>query len=186
MAHWRRAFPIDLAEEGRFSRREFARFLAVVSAGFTAGIGYLWGRRTPLEGAPETEEAHGSHAVPLGRVGELQPGQSRLFTFRDVQDKCILVHTRAGAYRAYRQTCTHLGCAVRWDGQRLECPCHVGFFEVDRGFPVQGPPTRPLSALAVEVRPDGTLWAVGDLPKPTDPAFDRAAFGRPAEGEGRA
>ena len=54
MAHWKDAFPIDLAEESRHSRREFARFLALVSAGFTAGIGYLWARRTPLEGAPES------------------------------------------------------------------------------------------------------------------------------------
>ena len=32
---------MDLAEEGRLSRREFGRFLAVVAAGFTVGIGYL-------------------------------------------------------------------------------------------------------------------------------------------------
>lgn len=175
MAHWKRAFTVDIAEEGRFSRREFARFLAVVSAGFTAGIGYLWARKRPLEGAPEAEGSHGGHAVSLGPAEALQPGQSRLFTFRDPQDKCILVRTPEGAFRAYRQTCTHLGCAVRWDGQRLECPCHVGFFEIERGFPVQGPPTRPLSGIAVEHRPDGILWAVGDLAKPTDPAFDRSA-----------
>lgn len=175
MAHWKRAFPIDLADESRHSRREFARFLALVSAGFTTGIGYLWGRKQPLEGAPEAEEGHGAHAVALGAVEDLLPGQSRLFTFRDEHDKCILVRREDGSYRAFRQTCTHLGCAVRWDGQRLECPCHVGFFEVDRGFPVQGPPTRPLSGLKVEARPDGTLWAVGDLPKPTDPALERRA-----------
>ena len=168
MANWRRAFPIDLAEESRYSRREFTRFLALVSSGFTAGIAYLWGRKQPLEGAPETEETHGAlHAVPLGDAAEVAPGQSKLFTFRDAQDRCVLVRKASGDLRAYRQTCTHLGCAVRWDGQRLECPCHHGFFEVERGFPVEGPPTRPLSGIALEVRKDGTLWAVGDLPKPT-------------------
>ncbi len=175
MAHWKRSFPIDLAEESRFARREFARFLALVSTGFTVGIGYLWGRRRPLDGAPEAEEVHGAHGVPLGRVEDLAPGQARLFTFRDPQDRCILVRTADGGHRAYRQTCTHLGCAVRWDGQRLECPCHLGFFEVERGFPVQGPPTRPLSGIALEARADGTLWAIGDLPKPTDPALERRA-----------
>ena len=175
MAHWKDAFPVDLAGESRHSRREFARFLALVSLGFTAGIGYLWGRRKPLEGAPEADGAQGTRAVPLGRASELAPGQSRLFAFRDEQDKCVLLRTSQGQLRAFRQTCTHLGCAVRFAGGRLECPCHQGFFEAERGFPVQGPPTRPLSAIALELRPDGSLWAVGDLPKPTDPAFERRA-----------
>lgn len=183
MLRWKHAFPVDLADEGRFSRREFARFLALVSAGFTAGLGYLWLRRKPLEGAPEPA---GQNEVPvaLGLAADLQPGQSRLFTFRDAQDRCILLRTPMGELRAFRQTCTHLGCAVRFRGERLECPCHEGYFEVERGFPIQGPPTRPLSGIALEVRPDGTLWAVGDLPKPTDlPARAAAACPRTRQKE---
>jgi len=169
MATWRDTFPVDLREESRHSRREFARFLAMVSAGFTAGIGYLWARRKPLEGATEEGETHGApHPVQICALADLPPGKSRLFAFRDDHDKCILVRTPGGALKAYRQTCTHLGCAVRWDGARLECPCHVGFFEVEQGFPVQGPPTRPLGGIALEVR-DGMVWALSDLPKPTTP-----------------
>ena len=165
MAKWRKAFPVDLADESLVSRREFARVLALVSAGFTAGIGYLWARRKPLEGAPEPKGAPEA-AVALGPVEALAPNQSRLFTYRDADDRCILLRTAEGELKAYRQTCTHLGCAVRFKGGQLECPCHNGFFECGHGFPVQGPPTRPLSAIALEVRPDGSLWAVGDLPKP--------------------
>ena len=165
MAKWRKAFPVDLADESFISRREFARFLALVSAGFTAGIGYLWLRKKPLDGAPEPQ-GMSETAVDLGPAGALKPGQSRLFTYRDKDDRCILLRTAEGDMRAYRQTCTHLGCAVRFNGGQLECPCHNGFFECGHGFPVQGPPTRPLSAIALETRPDGTLWAVGDLPKP--------------------
>lgn len=168
MTHWKKAFPLDLAAEAHFGRREFVRFLALVSAGFTIGIGYLGLRRRPLEGAPGAE---GAPAVPL-RVCDaeaLPVGGSRLFTFRDDQDRCLVVRTPGGALRAYRQTCTHLGCSVRWDGARLECPCHHGFFEVERGFPVQGPPSRPLSGLRVEER-NGAIWILGDLPKPTQEA----------------
>ena len=162
MAHWKDAFPVDITAESRHSRREFARFLALVSAGFTAGIGYLWARRKPLEGAPETTMGVET-PVAVCAAASLLPGQSRLFTFRDAQDKCILVRTFKGELKSYRQVCTHLGCAVRWDGARLECPCHLGFFEVEQGFPVQGPPTRPLSGIALEIREDRMIWAVGDI-----------------------
>ena len=167
MAGWKSLFPVDIAEESRLSRREFARFLALVSAGFTGGIGYLMLRRKPLDGAP-APVAPGELAPErqLCRAEELAPGNSFLFTYRDPQDRCILIHTRGGQWRAYRQTCTHLGCAVRWDGRGLECPCHNGYFEVEQGFPVQGPPTRPLSRLKVELRAGGQVWVCGDLPKP--------------------
>jgi len=166
MAGWKSLFPVDLAEEGRLSRREFARFLAVVSAGFTGGIGYLWLRKKPLDGAPASPAANGE-VLKICRLEDVAPGNSFLFTYRDPQDRCILIHTPKGEWRAYRQTCTHLGCAVRWDGRQLECPCHNGAFEVDLGFPIQGPPTRPLSRLAIEIDHDGWVWIHGDLPKPT-------------------
>jgi Rieske Fe-S protein len=168
MPGWKSLFPVDLAEEGRLSRREFARFLAVVSAGFTVGIGLLWERKRPLAGAPAAAAPQGPRpdAVKICRVSDLAPGNSFLFTYRDDRDRCILIHTQQGEWRAYRQTCTHLGCAVRWDGRKLECPCHNGAFEVEQGFPVQGPPTRPLSRLALELDPDGWVRVTGDLPKP--------------------
>lgn len=167
MPHWKKAFPLDLAEEAHFGRREFVRFLALVSAGFTAGIGYLALRRRPLEGAPEPGRGL-APPIQICDASEVAPGSSRLFTYRDAQDRCLLIRTPKGELRAYRQTCTHLGCSVRWDGRRLECPCHHGFFEVERGFPVQGPPTRPLSALNV-IEKGGGIWVLGDLPKPTLP-----------------
>ena len=165
MSGWKSLFPVDLAEESRLSRREFTRFLALVSAGFTGGIGYLYLRKKPLDGAPAPLAAAAELRVCRG--ADLAPGNSFLFTYRDRQDRCILIHTAKGEWRAYRQACTHLGCAVRWDGRGLECPCHNGAFEVDRGFPVGGPPTRPLSRLNLELRDDGWVWILGDLPKPT-------------------
>ena len=48
MPGWRSLFPVDLAEESHLSRREFGRFMALVAAGFTAGIGYLQLRRRPV------------------------------------------------------------------------------------------------------------------------------------------
>ena len=162
MSWWRRAFPLDLSEEVHYSRREFTRFLALVSGGVTLGIGYLWLRKQPLDRSPGAEEPDRARPVPLGRASDLKPGQSRLFKFRGEDDSCILLRTAAGELRAYRQTCTHLGCAVRFAGGRLECPCHLGYFDPAGGFPIQGPPSRPLTAITLEERLDGTLWAVGE------------------------
>lgn len=167
MPGWKTLFPVDLAEEGRLGRREFARFLALVSAGFTGGIAWLALRKKPLEGAPRKEGGALPAEQRLCAASDLAPGNSLLFTYRDRDDRCILLHTPAGAWRAYRQACTHLGCAVRWDGRGLQCPCHNGAFEVEQGFPVAGPPTRPLSRLRVELR-GGDVWVTGELPKPSE------------------
>lgn len=62
---------------------------------------------------------------------------------------------------AYSQKCTHLGCVVYPEGDELECPCHEGFFDIRTGEVLRGPPERPLEQIAVEVRDDGMVWALG-------------------------
>lgn len=44
--------------------------------------------------------------------------------------------------------CTHLGCKVNWNPEtrRIECPCHVGVYNL-QGEVVGGPPPRPLDRL---------------------------------------
>jgi arsenite oxidase small subunit len=53
---------------------------------------------------------------------------------------------------AYSQKCTHLSCAVYYekDQNRLECPCHQGFFSIADGSVMQGPPQRALPRVALE------------------------------------
>jgi Rieske Fe-S protein len=46
------------------------------------------------------------------------------------------------------------------DGRRLECPCHEGYFSMDDGRVLQGPPPRPLPRIRLEERA-GELHAVG-------------------------
>ncbi|WP_447385159.1 QcrA and Rieske domain-containing protein, partial [Streptococcus pseudopneumoniae] len=44
--------------------------------------------------------------------------------------------------------------------RRLECPCHEGYFSIEDGHVVQGPPPRPLPQVTLEVQ-DGNLVATG-------------------------
>jgi Rieske Fe-S protein len=63
---------------------------------------------------------------------------------------------------AYSQKCTHLSCAVYYSAgeQKLVCPCHRGYFSIEDGSVLQGPPPRPLPRIVLENRMEA-LVAVG-------------------------
>ena len=86
----------------------------------------------------------------------------KLFTYPTPKDHCILIRTGEDQYVAYSQKCTHLSCAVYFSAieDRLECPCHQGFFSVRDGSVLQGPPPRPLPQITLE-RNGARLLAVG-------------------------
>jgi Rieske Fe-S protein len=99
---------------------------------------------------------------PIARIGEIPVRGVKLFTYPLPQDHCILVRTAEDTYVAYSQKCTHLSCAVYFSSEhnRLECPCHVGYFSVADGSVLQGPPARPLPRVVLERR-GADLVAVG-------------------------
>jgi Rieske Fe-S protein len=68
----------------------------------------------------------------------------------------------ADRFVAYGQKCTHLQCPVVYRGaqQPLHCPCHQGFFSVEDGRPLAGPPKRPLPRILLTAR-GGEIWATG-------------------------
>jgi Rieske Fe-S protein len=86
----------------------------------------------------------------------------KLFQYPTVNDPCILVKTPDQKLVAYSQKCTHLSCAVYYSARqnRLECPCHEGYFSIDSGRVLQGPPPRPLPKIRLEQRGD-QVFAIG-------------------------
>jgi Rieske Fe-S protein len=92
--------------------------------------------------------------VPVGGVW--------LFRYPTEKDACILIRPDEETYVAYSQKCTHLSCAVFYarEKNRLECPCHEGYFSITDGRVLQGPPPRPLPRVILEKRGD-QLVAVG-------------------------
>jgi Rieske Fe-S protein len=98
-------------------------------------------------------------------VSDVPVGGVRLFTYPGPNDPCILVQPVAGQFVAYSQKCTHLSCAVYYarDHRRLECPCHEGFFSVDTGRVLQGPPPRPLPRVVLERHGDDLVATSVDL-----------------------
>jgi len=53
---------------------------------------------------------------------------------------------------ALSNTCTHLGCPAKYEGEdkQFHCPCHGGVYAID-GTNVGGPPPRPLPKFETKV-----------------------------------
>ncbi len=144
---WRQDFPIEWEGDHYVTRREMVKFMTLGSLllaaanWFTALAGHFIHRGSRAE-------------RDIGAVATLEQSGSLLFRYPTDQDPCIAVRTPEGKLVAYSQVCTHLSCAVIYNKTEnaLICPCHNGVFNIDRGNPVAGPPTRPLSRVKVEQR----------------------------------
>lgn len=145
---WKDEFSVHSADERYVTRRQFTKFLVLTSLGMF--VGQVWilikrwfgGKPSPLP-----QQA-------IVRKEDIAVGEVKLFTYPTAEDHCIMVRTAADHYVAYSQKCTHLSCAVYYakEANRLECPCHRGFFAVEDGRVLAGPPTRPLPKIVITAR----------------------------------
>jgi cytochrome b6-f complex iron-sulfur subunit len=67
----------------------------------------------------------------------------------------ILIHTEQG-FSAQSLICTHLGCTLENSQDGFACPCHGSRFDED-GNVMQGPATKPLVSLRIEMMEDNML-----------------------------
>ena len=136
---WREDFPIQWGADHYVTRREFTKFLVLISGATFLGNGYFVLQRTR-----ESREKYASKAI--ARTDELAAGQVKLFHYPDEDSPALLIRLTNGEYVAYLQRCTHLSCPVHFAAatNRLECPCHNGAFDATTGNVLEGPPPRPL------------------------------------------
>ena len=153
---WTEEFSVYASEDAYVLRRQFTKFLVLTSFGMLAGNTWILARS--LMG----DEAHDWPELTVARASELAPGSVRMFTYPGPHDPCILLRRTDGTLAAFSQKCTHLSCAVYYAAERdrLECPCHEGYFSAETGRVLQGPPPRPLPRIRLEQRGD-EIVAVG-------------------------
>jgi len=151
---WKEEFSVRTADERYVTRRQLTKFLVLTSFGMFVGNLWILFRSIFYKVSSFPQQA-------VARLGEIPVGGVKLFTYPTKDDHCILVRTGENEHVSYSQKCTHLSCAVYYsrESNRLECPCHKGFFSVADGSVLQGPPTRPLPKIVLETR-DGKLVAV--------------------------
>jgi nitrite reductase/ring-hydroxylating ferredoxin subunit len=92
--------------------------------------------------------------VVVGRADDLEEGGMRAF---DVQGTRIAVAHVNGAFHAFDDTCTHMGCSLA-EGDLEEttviCPCHGSEFDVRSGAVLQGPAREPVDSYETRVESD--------------------------------
>ena len=153
---WRQDFPIDWPQDHYLSRRDFTKFMVLISLAFSAGQFWIvvknyWRRR---RGETLIQQIASVDQIPIG--GALT------FVYPEAHDTCVLVRSDEKTFSAFSQKCTHLSCAVvpQPDKGRFHCPCHEGSFDLATGAPIAGPPRRPLPRISLEVR-GGVIYATG-------------------------
>lgn len=153
---WRQDFPIDWPQDHYVARREFTKFMVLTSFAFVVGQFWILVQNLIRQsrGRPPIRRIAGLNELPVG--------QSLVFAYPAVHDKCLLVRTGERNFVAFGQECTHLACAVvpEPENKRFLCPCHNGSFDLETGRPIAGPPRRPLPRILLEVRGDA-LYATG-------------------------
>lgn len=154
---WREEFPYHWSADDLVTRRDTLRFLVAGS-----GALFLTSAGLAVAGAIHTPVTH--RVLPIAHVAELPVNGSKVFTYPDQFAQGILVNLPGKGLVAYSDVCTHLSCAVLYQGdtQQFHCPCHEGYFDAFTGDVLAGPPTRPLPVINIEVRGD-TIYAVEEV-----------------------
>lgn len=152
---WRDEFSVHTADERYVTRRQLTKFLVLTSLGMF--VGNIW---ILLKSLFRSKPQFGPQLV--ANASDIPVGGVKLFAYPDPNDHCIMVRTGENEFVAYSQKCTHLSCAVYYSAEnnRLECPCHEGFFSIKDGSVLQGPPSRPLPRIEIERR-GSDLVAIG-------------------------
>ena len=150
---WRRDFPIGVEADEYVSRRDFTKFMVLISSAFACGQLWIVGQNAwrARRGIPPLKE--------IALLSTLPVGGSRTFRYPTEGNGCILVRLTETKLVAFEQACTHLSCPVipRVSEKRFECPCHRGSFDIESGQPTAGPPRRPLARIRIELVGDKVL-----------------------------
>ncbi|HSG17597.1 MAG TPA: ubiquinol-cytochrome c reductase iron-sulfur subunit [Anaerolineae bacterium] len=152
-----------MSKLARLNRRDFMKtatgaIAALITAGLAIpGVAYIVG--------PALKKSDAEEWIPLGSTSKVEIGTPTLFKTKierqtgwilNVTELSVYVLTEDGReYVAMSNTCTHLGCRVRWiaDQDLFFCPCRNAAFDKE-GLVLNGPPPRPLDRYEIRVEDD--------------------------------
>lgn len=157
-------------EQGAINRRQFLE-IATLSIGGVIALGVGLPAISYVVG-PSLEKTEAQEWIRVGSASKVEIGVPTLFKVnisRQVgwnvteEELAVYIVTKNGSdFVAISNTCTHLGCRVRWidDTGQFFCPCHNGVFD-KAGNVVSGPPPKPLDQYQVKLENDQLYILVG-------------------------
>ncbi len=142
------------AEGTERSRRGFLGFLGAVGLGWLAAAIYPVFRYLSPQAPPDPFGEDGRALVEKITSAEVsQPGMGGNGKYGN--RGLLIFRNQSGTLKAFDSKCTHAGCNVAFEGERIYCHCHGGTYDLE-GRNIAGPPPRPLTELGV-VEEDGLL-----------------------------
>jgi cytochrome b6-f complex iron-sulfur subunit len=135
------------------TRRDFMKLMKGMGIALGAGaiaapvVAYLY---------PTNLSIYPAEPVLVCGEAELPVGESKTIPFGRYP---ALIINMPDGLKAYSAACTHFACTVKWNkgAGTIDCPCHDGFFKVEDGSVISGPPPKPLNALETEIV-DGNIY----------------------------
>ncbi len=135
-------------------RREFVGACATACA--SALLGLAAGGCASLVARPVTP-VDGRIELALAHYPELAEAGGSLKLLPEGRAEPVYVLAQSdGGFAALSPICTHLGCTVEIEGERLVCPCHGSTYD-RAGAVLRGPAERPLARHRTSLSPDGVL-----------------------------
>lgn len=147
----------DRDERGGLSRKRFIDWmLGTGVGGFVLAILYPVVRYWI---PPQLAESAVNSVTLAFKASDMGANTGRIFKFGDKPG--LLIKTPKGELRAFTAVCTHLGCTVQFraDIENIWCACHNGHYDLN-GRNIAGPPPKPLTEYAVNVRGDQIVVSV--------------------------
>lgn len=131
-------------------RREFVSVCACALAGLAVGgcASLVTRAVVPIGGRIELALVH----YPELR----EPGGSLKILPQGEPDPIYVLAQDDGSFAALSPICTHLGCTVEIEGERLVCPCHGSTYD-RTGVVLRGPAQERLARYPTSVSPDGVI-----------------------------
>lgn len=139
-------------------RRDLDRRTVLAAGVSVVGVGVLAACAT---GSGDGSAGGGVQATPGGPLVALAdvPVGGAVAVTTAGGDKIVVAQPEAGQVVAFSAICTHQGCTVAPEGDRLNCPCHGSVFEAFTGAVVNGPADEPLPEFPVKLEADAVVEA---------------------------
>jgi Rieske Fe-S protein len=153
---WRDDFPVDEIKEHFVERREFTKFLMLISGSFVIGQIYI-GFQNVFRKSAQT-----SPIKKIASIESLKVNDYLAFQYPNKDDSCFLVRLDQSKFVAFSSKCTHLMCPVipKIEEKKFFCPCHAGSFDLATGNVLAGPPPRALAQVKLKFQ-GGDIYAEG-------------------------